>query len=94
MNTRGLIEHKQAHFERLSNGKLASHTSLGCYPIFYLTAKGNYLCATCAEQSIGSDVDDPVVASDIHWEGEPITCDDCGIEIESAYGPVSSEGGV
>ncbi len=30
-----------------------------------------------------------VDAVDVHYEGEPIGCDHCGAEIESAYGPVS-----
>lgn len=25
---------------------------------------------------------------DCHWEGEPMNCDNCGGQIESAYGPV------
>lgn len=49
--------------------------------MFYLAKDGATLCAKCATEE-RDDID----ASGIHWEGEPILCDGCGVEIESAYG--------
>lgn len=68
---------------RMANGKLASHTSLGCYPLIYLTHRCEVLCAACADVC---DPDDPIVAADVYWEGPPETCADCNREIPSAYG--------
>jgi hypothetical protein len=77
---------------RLASGELASHTSLGSYPLVYLTADSSCLCAKCAN-SEGQTTDPSerstfLVAADVHWEGDPEVCDACGAEIESAYGPV------
>lgn len=73
---------------RDSSGKLPAYTSFGCYPLVYLSRKGDVLCATCADATTRDvDCDDPVVDGGVHWEGEPHTCDCCGEEIESAYGP-------
>jgi len=37
---------------------------------------------------LGSDAQWQLVACDVHYEGEPLTCEHCGASIESAYGPV------
>jgi hypothetical protein len=64
----------------------------GGYPIYFLTADGEPLCPHCVEanrQEIEAAMDGwEVVGSDIHWEGEPLICAHCYVEIESAYGPV------
>lgn len=79
--------------ERRSDGKLWSHTSIGSYPLVYFTENGGTLCPACANGENGSDAsetsDDPqwrLDGGDIHWEGEPLQCDHCNCEIESAYG--------
>lgn len=72
---------------RNKDGSLPAFTDLGGYPIFYVSKAGLALCAKCASR----ECDDPVVDADVHWEGEAITCDDCGAEIESAYGPIEGE---
>jgi hypothetical protein len=56
----------------------------GGYPLFYLDKDNNVLCADCANEN--DEFDQPIVEYDIHYEGEPLTCDHCGKEIESAYG--------
>lgn len=71
-------------FERQPDGKLAKFTSIGCYPIFYLTADKNAcLCAECAreEETDGN----PPGAADANWEDPELHCDACGVRIESAY---------
>lgn len=68
-------------------GKLAAFTSIGSYPIFYLTRQHYVICAECAEEALNNpEAFDPPVSSDVFWEGEPITCDACSDTIESAYG--------
>ena len=67
---------------------LPAYTSLGSYPIIYLDKRDRCLCADCAndpECEIG-----PAVLCDVLWEGDPVECEGCGGEIETAYGPVSS----
>lgn len=64
----------------------------GAYPMIYvdLSGPGDYghygdvLCATCAWRAIVTD--DTPMASDVHYEGPPEYCADCGIAIPSAYG--------
>ena len=69
----------------LEPGKaLPSHTSLGCYPLVYLTLRQNCLCAKCANG--WKDDMDPVIEGAVHWEGNSIDCAECGSTIESAYG--------
>lgn len=79
--------------ERLSDGRLAAFTSIGCYPIYYLTEDGGVLCPACANGEHGSEASETseekqwrLIACDVHWEGEPLSCDHCNEEIESAYG--------
>lgn len=74
-------------------GQYDAYAWPGGYPIFYLFADGGICCPDCANGKNGSDAsadtDDPqwkLVASDIHYEGEPLVCDHCGAQIESAYG--------
>ena len=86
---------------RDENWKLAAYAWPGGYPVFYLTTDGGVLCAgnecangtesiACSENCLEDD-GWRVIAGDIHWEGEPLTCDHCNGEIESAYGPVEGE---
>lgn len=79
-------------YERMGvevGAELPSHAWPGGYPMYYLTKQGNVLCPACA--TANDDDCDDVVAGDVHWEGEPIMCDECGVEIESAYGPVDED---
>ena len=65
----------------------------GGYARLALTDDGGTLCAACckneAETIAASDPGDGwhVVAEYVHWEGEPETCDHCGEELPSEYGP-------
>lgn len=65
----------------------------GGYPLFYLAADNSVICPECMNGRNGSEAspghDDRswrVVAVDVHYEGEPLSCDHCSAEIESAYG--------
>lgn len=65
----------------------------GGYPLYYITANGGVICPDCANGKNGSEAGDAnpdpqwrLVVVDVHYEGEPMACDHCGDEIESAYG--------
>ena len=69
----------------------------GGYPLYYLCEDNGVLCPVCANSprakkaTVATDncPDDKqwkIIASDIHFEGDPIICDNCYAEIESAYG--------
>lgn len=68
------------------NGKLPSFSSVGGYPLLYTNAQDEGFCAECADKREHKVTD---VAG--HFEGQPFTCDDCGAEIESAYGDPESD---
>jgi hypothetical protein len=75
-------------------GELPAHTWPGGYPILYLDGENNVLCAKCATKSHNDSDEFPKskpVAFYIHYEGTPDSCDQCGIETESAYGDSTEE---
>ena len=67
----------------------------GGYPLYYVCSDGGCLCPKCVNAEI-AEIDDStrrrlrdgwqLEGVGVHWEGEPIVCDHCGAEIESAYG--------
>lgn len=67
----------------------------GGYPILYYTADGAILCSDCATEILSDPEswgpESKPTAFDVFYEGESITCDHCGLEIESAYGDPDSE---
>ena len=66
----------------MNDGKLRSYTSIGGYPLFYVTKSNNCLCPNCADNN---DLDDSIVAVDANWENPDLYCDQCSARIESAY---------
>lgn len=52
-------------------------TLVGGYPLIYITDDACTLCGNCA----GDDDE-----AHIHYEGDPIHCDECNETTESAYG--------
>ncbi len=76
--------------------KLPSYTCLGGYPLYYICADAGILCPNCANSDDvrDADADDKqwrVVGVDVHYEGQPLTCDHCNTAIESAYGDPEDE---
>jgi hypothetical protein len=65
------------------DGKLPAWAWPGGYPLIYVTENGLTVCPPCANEA---DTSDPVTDGDVFWEGAPLTCEDCGKLIESAYG--------
>lgn len=74
-------------------------TSVGSYPVYWLTADGATLSYAACKANCGqiarairdaklgrwSDKQWLVVGSDVNWEDNTMTCDDTGERIESAY---------
>lgn len=60
----------------------------GGYPLTYITKDGGCLCAGCAtEQMVTRDIGwPPIIGVDAYYEGPPVNCEHCNVEIESAYG--------
>lgn len=73
-----------SNLTRDKNGQLPAYAWPGGYPLFYLTKDGSTVCPCCANKEV--DDSQMPIAVDVQWEGEPLICDDCGKEIESAYG--------
>lgn len=67
-------------------GKLPAFSFPGLYPIFYLNDREDILCAECAAKNA-----EEVVNHSIYWEGPSMYCDECGEEIQSAYGDPEEE---
>ncbi len=75
--------------------RFPAFTSLGCYPVLYLDSEDNVLCADCVRREVPdmcglSRHHAPhkpyTPRGDVYWEGPPMSCDECGDAIESAYG--------
>ncbi len=67
----------------------------GGYPLYYITEDCSVLCPSCVNKEIDLidqarhdkwDKQWRLVRVDVHWEGEPLICDHCNGQIESAYG--------
>lgn len=64
-------------------------SSLGGYPRVYLVVPDNQvLCADCARTAY---LEGEEIIKDILWEGPPEYCEECGAEIEAAYGDPNSD---
>lgn len=79
-------------------GKFDAYAWPGGYPLVYYTLDCCPLCPACANGENGSDASEDhedsqwhIVGVDVHWEGEPITCEHCGAQVESAYGDPDAE---
>lgn len=66
--------------------KLPAFTSPGSYPLVYTTEDDDRYCGKCANDA---DHAFPLSGVFVHYEGDAEACDECGDEIDSAYGPVS-----
>lgn len=75
-------------------------SDVGGYPKVLIMRDGGCLCSGCTKSEFKRlleelrDECDPAfmpLGVDIHWEGEPMICDHCNAEIESAYGDPEQE---
>lgn len=70
-----------------NDGTLSAWAWPGGYPTYYLDRDNCILCPTCANKFRFDD--NPSFrpcATDTHMEGEPIQCEQCNAQIDSAYG--------
>lgn len=79
--------------EKMENGLYPTFAFPGGYPIIYLTADNAVLCPDCANGLNGSEASPDhdekmwrLVACDVHYEGQPETCEHCQFQVHSAYG--------
>lgn len=72
---------------KYTDGTLWRYTSIGCYPMFYVTQRCDVLCYQCADEELklGHDSFDPPINGDVNWEDPDLFCDACSGRIESAY---------
>ena len=80
------------------DGTLPAYAWPGGYPLYYLCADGGTLCPACANKENvhthhagmcrcpENDAQWCIVFQEVHWEGQPLICDHCGVAIPSAYG--------
>lgn len=70
--------------EILTNVPHRKYTDIGCYPIFYFTRDGDVICPECADTL--TEDGETLFDLDVNWEDETLYCDNCGTQVESAYG--------
>lgn len=75
--------------------RAGSHTSIGCYPLYFITADGGALSFQTVRDNLREVLsaikhqDDPqwrVVVCEVNWEDTDLYDSHTGEEIESAYG--------
>jgi len=85
---------------RLAGGvevdRVRKYSSVGSYPVFYVTQDGGVLSAEAVEENLEAccDPEQPdwfVVAHDANWEDPDLYCDHTGERIESAYADDAEE---
>jgi hypothetical protein len=82
----------QPTIARDTDGTFTKYAWPGGYPVYHICDDGGVLCPMCANDPsnpVTTDTDDhsgwQIVASDVNWEDNDLTCDHCGQKIESAY---------
>ena len=58
---------------------------LGGVPLVYETSFGRLVCSDCANDIADCDIEH-ITAVIPYYEGNPVSCDECGVGIESLYG--------
>ena len=69
---------------------VAGYSSVGGYPLFYMTADGGVLSPKSVQENLDlcCEEDDPqwfVIAHEANYENNELTCDHSGEAIETAY---------
>ena len=72
------------------DGTVLKYTSIGSYPLYYITADGGVLSSNAVQENLDlcKDSDDSqwyVVGVEANWEDPALCCDHTGERIESAY---------
>jgi hypothetical protein len=74
----------------MDGGAVLKFTSVGGYPLYYITANGGVLSPEAVEENVDlcRDPSDPqwhVIGADINWDKPRLQCHHTGSRIESAY---------
>ena len=90
---------QETSFQRDGDGKLASNTFPGLYPLLYITADGGSLCPDCANGENGSEaylhLEGPadgiemeqwrIDVAAVNYEDATMCCSHCSGKIPAAY---------
>jgi len=82
---------KEGWSEESNKGRLPAYSFPGGYPLYYITKDGGVLCADCANDDRPANVDEfdaqwYITDAEVNYEDDSLYCDNCGKQIESAYG--------
>ena len=86
----GTVNPKNENIHHMSDGAVRRYTSVGAYPLFYITKNNEVACPQAVEAHLDECTDPKdrlwIQAVAVNWETN-LTCDVCGDHsIESAYG--------
>lgn len=85
MSKKSLAELREQH-----DGRLPIYAWPGGYPLYYMDDNNLVLCPDCANKP-EEEYSSPITRYDMHLEGPPLECEDCGAKIDSAYGDPDEE---
>jgi RNase P subunit RPR2 len=75
------------------DGHMKTYASVGGYDLTFLDTYGNVICDDCATDVHEGNNEwltiDEVEGAFVHWEGSPLTCNECGAQIVSEYGEIN-----
>jgi hypothetical protein len=78
------IESLKEEIEKGNILKLPNCSSIGGYPLYYISSYNNLYCANCANELLNCEYED-ITNYDINYEDDSMYCE-CGNKINSAYG--------
>lgn len=71
--------------EWLGKGNFPHCEYIGGCPLIYETSFDRLVCSDCANDIADCDIEH-ITAVIPYYEGDPVSCDECGVGIESIYG--------
>lgn len=73
--------------QRMNDGSIRRYAFPGGYPIFYTHKSGTAVCPPCADLTVrDEEEEEDDFTPEVNYENEHLHCDQCGEQIESAYG--------
>lgn len=80
---------RAAAYRKVINELFTPYVFPGGYNMLFTDDHGDCFCADCAKRVFFDEREDVTV--DVYEEGPSMYCDECGVEIESAYGDPEEE---